>query len=58
MPFGKLVDIQRYPANDVYVVRKPNSAEVMVPAVRDYVERIDIEERRVYVVTDRLLDEE
>lgn len=56
-PIGELVEIQRYPANDVYTVKKPDGVDLMVPAVRDFIERIDIEERRVYVFRARLLDE-
>ncbi len=45
---GELVDVEPYPAHDVYVVRTP-AAELRVPAVREAVLGIDLERRRITV---------
>jgi 16S rRNA processing protein RimM len=45
---GELVEIEPYPAHDVYVVRTPAS-ELRVPAVREAVLSIDLEQHRITV---------
>ncbi|MGC1183870.1 MAG: ribosome maturation factor RimM [Candidatus Dormiibacterota bacterium] len=45
---GELVDVEAYPAHDVYVVRTPAS-ELRVPAVREAVLGIDLERQRITV---------
>ena len=43
---GVLQDVLRKPANDVYVVKRPEGSrpkEVLIPAVRDFVKEIDLE---------------
>jgi 16S rRNA processing protein RimM len=38
---GELVDVMQPGANDVYVVRRPDGGEVMVPAIADVIDEID-----------------
>jgi 16S rRNA processing protein RimM len=45
---GELVDVEAYPAHDVYVVRTAAS-ELRVPAVREAVLSIDLERQRMTV---------
>jgi 16S rRNA processing protein RimM len=45
---GELVDVEAYPAHDVYVVRTPAS-ELRVPAVREAVLGIDLDRQRITV---------
>ncbi len=45
---GRLVDVLRGPAHDVYVVRGPRG-EVLLPAVREVVRQVSVDERRVVV---------
>ena len=45
---GELVEVEPYPAHDVYVVRTPAS-ELRVPAVREAVLAIDLEQHRITV---------
>jgi 16S rRNA processing protein RimM len=52
---GELVDIEVYPAHDVYVVRTP-AAELRVPAVKEAVLAIDLEQHRM-TLADRFLEE-
>ena len=45
---GQLVDVEAYPAHDVYVVRTA-SAELRVPAVKEAVLGIDLDRHRITV---------
>jgi 16S rRNA processing protein RimM len=49
-PLGKLADVLKLPANDVYVVR--GDKEYMVPAVKEFIREIDMESRvmRVFLI--------
>lgn len=47
---GKVVNVERMPANDIYTVRGPLSKnDVLIPAVKDIVKDIDIETGRMTV---------
>ena len=46
----------RYPANDVYVIRKADGGELVCPAIKQFVVSIDTEQKRVTLVTDGLLE--
>jgi 16S rRNA processing protein RimM len=39
---GKVKDIISNPANDVYVIEDKQGKETLIPAVKDFIERIDI----------------
>ncbi len=39
---GRLAEVQAAPANDIYVVRRPDGRQVLVPAVRVAVAAIDL----------------
>ena len=39
---GELTDILPYTANDIYVVRRPEGGELMVPALRSVVKKVDL----------------
>ena len=41
-PRGRVVDVEPYPANDVYVVRT-EAGDVRVPAVRQAVDKVDLD---------------
>jgi 16S rRNA processing protein RimM len=43
--FGKLVDILLLPGNDVYVIRKENGKEIMIPAVKEYIQEFDSDKK-------------
>lgn len=47
-PLGEVVEILRTPANDVWVARRGRD-EVLVPALKDIVEGVDVPGRRVVV---------
>ena len=39
--FGEVTDVYSLPANDVYVIRKINGEEILIPAVNEFIESID-----------------
>lgn len=53
---GVVIDVRRYPANDVYVVRTIGGKEVLYPAVRDLVLAIDIEAKKIVIRDASLFD--
>jgi 16S rRNA processing protein RimM len=48
-PLGRLQEIIRTPANDVWSVRDESGAEVLVPALKSVVDDVDVRARRVVV---------
>ncbi len=44
---GVLSDVLLLPANDVYVVALSNGEELLIPAVHDFIDCIDIKERKI-----------
>lgn len=47
--YGKLTDIESYPANDIWYVKSSDDKEVLVPAIKDVVVRCDVAEDKVYI---------
>ncbi len=41
LEFGKIVDVLKYPANDVYVIELVNGGEILLPAIKEIVESFD-----------------
>lgn len=47
---GELVDVHRTGSNDVYVVQNPDTGEeILIPALKDVVKKIDLEENKLVV---------
>ncbi|MGI6776561.1 MAG: ribosome maturation factor RimM [Acetivibrionales bacterium] len=46
---GRLKDVLRTGSNDVYVVKGERGAEILVPALKSVVKKVDIENRRIDV---------
>ena len=46
---GELVDVQRQPANDVYVIKKEDGEEMVLAAIKKFVTSIDIEEKKIII---------
>ena len=55
---GRVVEVERYPANDVYVVETTSGKEVRCPVVKQFVKKVDVEKRKITVVTAGLFEEE
>jgi 16S rRNA processing protein RimM len=55
---GKVVDVLSLPANDVFVI-KENENEILFPAVKKYIEKLDVEKRVLIIKDDiNLYDED
>ena len=54
---GRVRDVLKTGANDVYLVRRPHGKDLLVPATRQVVRSVDIEGRRIVVaLPDGLLE--
>lgn len=54
---GTLVDVMQTGANDVYIVETPQKKEVLLPAIKDCILDVNVEEKRMLVhVLEGLLD--
>ena len=47
--FGKLIDILKPGANDVYEVLDLNNKKIYLPVIKDVVKKIDIDNKKIYV---------
>lgn len=43
--FGKVVDVYSLDANDVYVINMLNGEEILIPAVVEFIEKVDVENK-------------
>lgn len=57
---GSVEDVMTLPANDVYVVICPDKRKVLIPAIKDYIKKIDPVKKRIDLVPgcDLLYDDE
>ncbi len=55
-PIGRLVDVQRYPASDVYVIEAEDSRRIVLAAVAQFVRTIDDAARKITIVKAGLVD--
>ncbi|HOD66929.1 MAG TPA: ribosome maturation factor RimM [candidate division Zixibacteria bacterium] len=53
---GELVDVESYPANDVYVIRTPEGGRKCLPAARPFVKDIDTAGKRIVIDPAGLFD--
>jgi 16S rRNA processing protein RimM len=47
-PIGVVKDVLKYPANDVYVIES-NGKELLLPAVKEFVKKIDVDAKTMKV---------
>jgi 16S rRNA processing protein RimM len=47
--FGTLKDVFRSPANDVYVIENMRGEEILIPAIKDFIESFD-RDKRILVI--------
>jgi 16S rRNA processing protein RimM len=45
MEFGKIKDVLNYPANDVLVIENLEGSEILIPAIADYIESFNPENK-------------
>jgi 16S rRNA processing protein RimM len=43
--FGILKDVLVFPANDVYIIEEAGGSEILIPAVKDYIQSFDPEKK-------------
>ena len=55
---GELVDGLPYTANDVYVVRRQNKKDLLIPALRQVVKQVDLEHKTMEVELPAGLEDE
>ncbi|GKS80886.1 ribosome maturation factor RimM [Ligilactobacillus pabuli] len=55
---GKISEVMETGANDVWVVRRPNGKEVLLPAIKDVIQKVDLDKQRVIVDWLEGLDEQ
>lgn len=46
---GTLKDVVNLPANDIYVVITPEEKEILIPAVKEFIEKFDEESKRLFL---------
>ncbi len=46
---GRILNIENYPANEVWVIITPEKKQCLFPAVKDFVEKVDIENKVVII---------
>ncbi|MBI4529947.1 MAG: 16S rRNA processing protein RimM [Candidatus Latescibacteria bacterium] len=48
---GQVINVEHYPANDVYAVHRDGGGKsVLIPAIKEIVHEIDLQERRIRIV--------
>ncbi len=46
---GKMIDVLQTGSNDVYVVKNENGKEILLPAIKDVVKKVDIQNKKIIV---------
>ncbi len=54
---GEIVDVETYPANDVYVIRTTDGKDVSIAAVEEFVKNIDMTDKNVIIDPAGLLEQ-
>ena len=47
--FGKVTDIYNTGANDIYTVKTQDGKEVLLPAIKDVIKQVDIQNQKIIV---------
>ncbi len=55
---GLLVDVERYPANDVYVIEDAAGRKLRCAAVKQFIKEVDIQGRTIRILTGGLFEED
>lgn len=55
---GEVIDVRQYPANDAYVVRRSDGQEILFPAVRQFVKKVDIAGKTIEVDSGGLFEDD
>ena len=55
---GEIADVLPYTANDVYVVRRENKKDLLIPALKDVVKQVDLDAKVMEVELPAGLEDE
>jgi 16S rRNA processing protein RimM len=55
-PMGEVIDVEKYPSADLYVVKVADGKTLRIPAVKQYVKEVDVSGKRIVVDTTGLVD--
>ena len=47
--FGKLIEVNQNAPTDIYIIRKEDNKEIMIPAIKEYIKSIDIKNKKMIV---------
>ncbi len=50
---GEIIDVLSLPGNDVYVVEDAQKKEILVPAIKNIIDRFDKKEKKLYLKVDK-----
>ncbi len=50
---GKITDVFSVPSNDVYVLEDVNGKEILVPALKELIDRFDKKEKKLYLKVEK-----
>lgn len=56
VPLGIITDVLQPGSNDVYVVQQPDKTELLIPAIKEVVKKIDIEGQQMVVKLQEEMD--
>lgn len=54
---GEIVDVEQYPANDVYLIKDKNSVFYRMAAVKDFVKEINMQDKTIMIDASGLVNE-
>jgi 16S rRNA processing protein RimM len=46
---GKIVDVMQISSNDVYVIMNQKGQELLIPAIKDVIKRVDIKNKKIII---------
>lgn len=49
--FGKLIDVLKLPNNDVYIVKSHKGNEILIPAIKEFVEMFNSDDKKLILST-------
>lgn len=55
---GTITEVMETGANDVWVVKRPNGKEILLPVIKDVIQKVELEQQRVIVDWLEGLDEQ
>lgn len=46
---GEIIEVEQYPANDVYMIKTAENKIIRFPAVKHFVKKVDIDNKKIFV---------